>query len=52
MRMGADIPKQYMALLGKPVLVHTAEQFQRCGLVEHIVIVAAREWEDRIWAWK
>ena len=52
MRMGADIPKQYMELLGKPVLVHTAEQFQRCGLVEHIVIVAAREWEDRIWAWK
>ena len=52
MRMGADIPKQYMELLGKPVLVHTAEQFQRCGLVEHIAVVAAKEWEESIWAWK
>lgn len=51
-RMGTDIPKQYLELLGKPVLVHTAEQFQRAGRVEHTVIVAAKEWKDRIWDWR
>lgn len=51
-RMGTDIPKQYLELSGRPVFVHTAEQFQRCERVEHIVVVAAKEWEDRIWSWK
>lgn len=50
--MGTDIPKQYLELAGKPVLVHTAEQFQRCTSVEHTIIVAAKEWDDAIWGWK
>ena len=28
MRMGLEVPKQYQILAGKPVIVHTLEQFE------------------------
>lgn len=51
-RMGTEIPKQYGTIAGKPVLVHTLEQFQRCAEIDFVVAVAAPEWEARIWDWK
>lgn len=38
-RMGAEIPKQYLSLLGKPVLVHTLLAFEACRLIREIVLV-------------
>lgn len=52
LRMNTDTPKQYLSLAGKPILVYTTEQFQCCSLVDFIIIVAAKEWESTIWAWK
>lgn len=37
-RMGADIPKQYQEAAGKPVIVHTLEQMQRCSAVDGVVV--------------
>lgn len=51
-RMGASLPKQYMELAGKPVLVHTLEQLERCGVVEGVVVAAAPEWKAAILRWK
>jgi len=50
--MGVDIPKQYIALAGKPILVHTLEQFQRCDAVDGAVVTASPKWEAAILRWK
>lgn len=51
-RMELDIPKQYQAIGGKPVIVYTLEQFERLAEVEGVIVVAAHEWERQILEWK
>ena len=51
-RMGADIPKQYQEAAGKPVIVHTLEQMQRCSAVDGVVVTASPAWEEQILQWK
>lgn len=51
-RMGLDVPKQYIELAGKPVVVHTLERLERCGPVDGIVVAAAPEWKLEILRWK
>lgn len=51
-RMGSDIPKQYIELAGKPVLVHTLKQLERCGAVDGVVVAASPEWMTEIDKWK
>lgn len=38
-RMGTDVSKQYLPLLGKPVLVHTLEAFESMDMVHSVVLV-------------
>lgn len=47
-RFGADTPKQYLPLLGRPVLRHAAEGLLRDGLVERIQPVCAAGEEARV----
>lgn len=47
-RFGADIPKQYLPLLGRPVLRHAAEALLRDGLVERLLPVCAAGEEARV----
>ena len=51
-RMGLDVPKQYMELAGKPVIVHVLEQLQCCEAVEGVVVTAALVWKREILQWK
>ena len=51
-RLGSKTPKQYQLLAGKPVLVHTIEQFQYCREIDFIVVVAAQAWKAQILQWK
>ena len=37
-RMGAAVSKQFLLLLGKPIIIHTLERFQMCGAVNEIII--------------
>ncbi len=46
-RMGAPMPKQFLEINGKPVLVHTVSNFQRNGSIDAIIIVCVPEWMDR-----
>lgn len=39
-RMGMEKNKQYIDLLGKPVLARTIQRFEDCGLIDEIVVVA------------
>lgn len=47
-RMGADCPKQYLALQGKPVLQHTIESFLACDGIECVYVIVSPddEWLD------
>ena len=47
-RFGADLPKQYLPLLGRPVLRHAAEALLRDGLVDRILPVCAAGEEGRV----
>lgn len=41
-RMGSDIPKQFMLLRGKPVLMHTLLRFQDSGAILILVLPASQ----------
>lgn len=45
-RMGADIPKQFLMVKGKPIIVHTIERFQENSQIDKIVVVCVKEWKD------
>ena len=44
-RMGdIDKPKQFLEIGGKPILVHTTEQFVRHNRIDHVVVLCPEEW--------
>lgn len=47
-RMGADIPKQFIEVNGKPIFVYTIENFQRNNQIEKIVVVCVKEWVEHL----
>ncbi|MFA5537468.1 MAG: 2-C-methyl-D-erythritol 4-phosphate cytidylyltransferase [Bacillota bacterium] len=42
LRMGGNIPKQYLEVAGSPVIVRTTALFQACKLIEEIILVVDR----------
>ena len=40
-RMGAALPKQYLALAGRPLLYHTLKQLCACAEIERVFVVLA-----------
>ena len=42
-RMGSKLNKQYLPLLGKPVLAHTLEVFQQHPLIDDIIVIATKD---------
>lgn len=47
-RMGADIPKQFIKVEGKPIIVYSIENFQRNEQIEKIVVVCVKDWIDYV----
>ncbi len=45
-RMGIDIPKQFVDIYGKPVLVYTMESFQNHPMIDAICVVTIEDWVD------
>lgn len=50
-RMGTRESKQYLALEGKPIIVHTLEVFSQIPWLQEIVLVTGREDVPRCQAW-
>lgn len=50
-RMGQDIPKQFINVYDKPVLIYTLEGFQRHPMVDAIEVVCIEGWENVVWAY-
>lgn len=44
-RMGQDIPKQFMCIDNKPVIIYTLQAFQHCDVVDAIAVVCLKGWE-------
>ena len=47
-RVGASVPKQYIEVLGKPIIVHTLEKFQQSPEIDAIEVVCAPQWRDHV----
>lgn len=45
-RMGQDIPKQFINVYDKPVLIYTLEGFQRHPMIDAIEVVCLDGWHD------
>lgn len=45
-RMGQDIPKQFINVYDKPVIVYTMETFQKHPDIDSIVVVCLEGWHD------
>lgn len=50
-RMQQDIPKQFLSVYDKPVIVYTMEAFQNCDGIDRIVVVAIDGWESPVHAY-
>lgn len=45
-RMQSELPKQFIEVKGKPVIVYTIEKFERDNKIERILIVCVKDWID------
>ena len=44
-RMGATgMPKQFLSVAGKPIILHTVEKFLMCSRIDHIYIAVVRDY--------
>lgn len=46
--MGSQLPKQFIEVNSKPVLIYTLEGFQRHSRIDTIICVCLRGWESRL----
>ena len=47
-RMGAEIPKQFIKVKDKPIIVYTIEKFQKNANIDEIVVVCVKDWADYV----
>lgn len=50
-RMGQDVPKQFLCIDNKPVIVYTLENFQKSPLIDKICVACAEGWEAFVWSY-
>ena len=50
-RLGAKIPKQFIEVLGKPVLAYTIEAFEKHPEIDAIAVVCIQGWEQVLQAY-
>ena len=47
-RVGADIPKQFIEVQGKPILAYTLDNFQTDPEIDAIEVVCHKDWVDHV----
>lgn len=50
-RMHQDIPKQFLTVNERPVIVYTLEAFQRHAEIDAIAVVCIEGWDQVLWAY-
>lgn len=51
-RLGAAIPKQFVEVLGKPLIVYALEIYQRSPNIDAIEVVCVPEYMDAVWKYQ
>ena len=51
-RLGANIPKQFIEVLGKPVLAYTIEAFEQHSEIDAVLVVCVKPYMDYMWEMK
>ncbi|MEO6590187.1 MAG: 2-C-methyl-D-erythritol 4-phosphate cytidylyltransferase [Pyrinomonadaceae bacterium] len=41
-RFGSKIPKQFLEIAGKPLILHTIELFENCSAIDEIILILAK----------
>ena len=49
--MHLDIPKQFLTVFGRPVIVYTLEAFERHPEIDTIAVVCLEGWERALWTY-
>ena len=47
-RFGANIPKQFVKVEDKPIIIHTLEKFELNHMADEVLIVCVEEWIDYV----
>ncbi len=50
-RMNQDIPKQFLNVQDKPIIIYTLEAFQKHPMIDVIVVVCLEGWHEILWAY-
>ncbi len=50
-RMHTEIPKQFLHIRNKPVILYTMEAFQKHPQIDSILVVTLDAWKEMIWAY-
>ena len=50
-RMNTEIPKQFLHIRNKPVVLYTMEAFQCHPKIDAILVVTLEAWKDMLWAY-
>ncbi|MBE6085490.1 MAG: 2-C-methyl-D-erythritol 4-phosphate cytidylyltransferase [Selenomonas ruminantium] len=50
-RMKQDIPKQFLTVNERPVIVYTLEAFEKHPEIDEIAVVCLESWENVLWAY-
>ena len=50
-RMKMNVPKQFIKVLGKPIMIYTLEAFERNENIDEVVVVCLKGWEDKLQKW-
>lgn len=43
-RMNSDIPKQFIDVMGKPIIAYTINSLSKCSLIDEIIVVTLQEY--------
>lgn len=50
-RMGSDIPKQFIEVYAKPLIIHTLESFDINSEIDYIAVVCKKDWQEELKMW-
>ncbi|AWZ49469.1 2-C-methyl-D-erythritol 4-phosphate cytidylyltransferase [Clostridiaceae bacterium 14S0207] len=50
-RMGSDIPKQFIDIYGKPLIIHTIEAFDINPNIDYIAVICKNEFKEDLTIW-
>lgn len=50
-RMNTEIPKQFLHIKNKPIILYTMEAFQHHPQIDAIIVVTLDSWKDMLWAY-